>query len=149
MNKIFLLIIVCNLYVQDAYSQDTREQNATVPLTQDNNRPVSERQPVLENPIAFSMSNIKRGKQLYAGHCALCHGGDGSGDTQMREFLKIHPANFLDQRWTYGARDGDLFKVIKQGKIDRDMPAFAHELTDERIWQTIHYIRYLGGKRPQ
>ena len=99
-------------------------------------------------PPPFSMASIKRGKQFYASHCVLCHGADGRGDTQMREFLKTYPANLVDDQWQYGAEDQHLFDVIKQGRSNRDMPAFSDTLSDERIWQTIHYIRYLGGQRP-
>lgn len=102
-----------------------------------------------ENPVAFTMSSIKRGKRLYASHCVLCHGKDGRGDTQMREFLKTYPANLVDQQWIYGDRDGDIFEVIKNGKPDRDMEAFGTRLSDERIWQIVHYLRYMGGKRPE
>lgn len=102
-----------------------------------------------DNPVDFTMNSIKRGKRLYASHCVLCHGADGSGDTQMREFLKTPPANLADSSWIYGNRDSDIFNVIKAGRTDRDMPAFSDQLTDERIWQTINYLRYMGGKRPE
>ncbi len=103
--------------------------------------------PVAENPVKFDVSSVRRGKQLFARHCALCHGKDGRGDTQMREFLKTHPANLIDDRWIYGGRDGDIFDVIKNGRTDRDMEAFADRLSDERIWHVVNYLRYLGGKR--
>ena len=102
-----------------------------------------------DNPVDFTMHSIKRGKRLYASHCVLCHGAEGTGDTQMREFLKTHPANLADLSWIYGDRDSDIFEVIKTGRTDREMPAFDDQLSDERIWQVINYIRYLGGARPQ
>ena len=105
-------------------------------------------QPV-QSPLAFTMDSIKRGKSLYASHCAICHGADGNGDTQMREFLKTHPANLIDEQWTYGSSDGEIFHVIKHGRTDRDMEAFENKLSDERIWLVINYIRYMGGKRPE
>ena len=67
----------------------------------------------------------------------------------MREFLKTYTANLVDQQWIYGDRDGDIFEVIKNGKPDRDMEAFGTGLSDERIWQIVHYLRYMGGKRPE
>ena len=94
----------------------------------------------------FTMNAIKRGKRLYASHCVLCHGADGRGDTQMREFLKTYPANLVDGQWRYGAKDSDIVDVIKNGRPAQDMPAFGQQLSDERVWQVVHYIRYLGGK---
>ncbi len=102
---------------------------------------------VLENPVAFSRGSVRRGKQLFARSCAICHGVDGKGDTQMREFLKTHPANLTDDQWTYGSRDGDIFDVIKNGRTERDMESFNGRISDERIWHIVNYIRYLGGKR--
>ncbi len=36
-------------------------------------------QPVADNPVPFTISNIGRGKQLFARHCVSCHGSDGKG----------------------------------------------------------------------
>lgn len=107
-----------------------------------------EQESVLQNPTIFSPQSIKRGRQLYRNYCAVCHGIDGTGDTQMREFLKTPPANLVDMQWTYGEYDGDLFEVIKHGKVERDMEAFGDRLSDEHIWHVINYIRYIGGKKP-
>jgi cbb3-type cytochrome c oxidase subunit III len=103
---------------------------------------------VAADGIEFSVENIKRGRALYSMHCVSCHGVDGRGDTEMREFLKTAPADLTDPEWIYGAADEALFDVIRAGRAARDMPAFEGSLTDERIRQVIHYVRYLGGKRP-
>lgn len=100
------------------------------------------------NPFDFDIATIKRGRQFYAVHCVRCHGVDGRGDTEMREFLKTAPADLTDDQWLYGAGDGAVFDVIASGRSERDMPAFGAELDDESIWQVVHYLRYLGGKRP-
>lgn len=100
------------------------------------------------NPVAFNIDSIKRGRQLYAIHCVTCHGVDGRGDTEMREFLKTAPSDLTDDTWTYGGHDAALFSVIQMGRADRDMPGFSDKLSDERIWQVINYMRYLAGKRP-
>lgn len=100
------------------------------------------------NPLEFNIANIQRGKQFFTIHCVSCHGVDGRGDTEMREFLKTPPADLVDDQWTYGDGDEAIFDVIKEGRTLRDMPAFTEKLNDERIWQVISYTRYLGGKRP-
>ena len=66
----------------------------------------------------------------------------------MREFLKTAPADLSDNQWVYGGTNSIIFDVIKQGRLERDMPAFDAELNDERIWQVLRYMEYLGGKRP-
>ena len=100
------------------------------------------------NPLEFSLANIKRGKQFYTIHCVSCHGVDGRGDTEMREFLKVPPADLSDDQWTYGDSDDAIFDVIKAGRTVREMPAFNNKLNDERIWQVVGYTRFLGGRRP-
>jgi len=100
------------------------------------------------NPLDFNIETIKRGKQLFAVHCIRCHGPDGRGDTEMREFLKTPPSDLSDDQWLYGNSGDAIFDVIHQGRAARDMPAFSSELSEERIWQVIHYIDYLGGRRP-
>ncbi len=100
------------------------------------------------NPLAFNIANIQRGKQFFTIHCVSCHGVDGRGDTEMREFLKTPPADLVDDQWTYGDTDHAIFDVVKEGRTARDMPAFNEKLNDERIWQVISYARYLGGSRP-
>jgi cbb3-type cytochrome c oxidase subunit III len=102
----------------------------------------------LANPLGFDVQTIKRGKQLFTVHCVRCHGVDGRGDTEMREFLKTAPADLSDDQWIYGDSDGAVFTIIKRGNEERDMPGFESDLVDERIWQVVSYIRYLGGERP-
>ena len=101
-----------------------------------------------QDVVEFSLSNIKRGKQLFTVHCVSCHGMDGRGDTEMREFLKTPPADLSDDQWLYGGSEAVLFNVVKEGRTARDMPAFNATLSDQRIWQLVTYMRYLGGERP-
>jgi cbb3-type cytochrome c oxidase subunit III len=100
------------------------------------------------NSIDFSIANIKRGKQFYALHCISCHGADGRGDTEMREFLKTPPADLSDDQWLYGGSEEAVFTVIKNGMEARDMPGFGEKLNDQRVWQVVSYIKYLRGVRP-
>ena len=104
---------------------------------------VVEADPVLENPIESSNASVLRGKQLYARFCVKCHGANGKGDTEMREFLKTKPSDLSNGRWTFGSLDGEIFKVIKEG-TDSDMESFADRLVDERIWHVVNYLKTLG-----
>jgi cbb3-type cytochrome c oxidase subunit III len=101
-----------------------------------------------KNPLDININTIKRGRQLYSLHCVTCHGKDGRGDTEMREFLKTPPSDLTDDQWNYGGHDSMLFNVIHSGREERDMPAFREKLTKERTWYVISYLRYLGGDRP-
>lgn len=100
---------------------------------------------VPENPIPVTDESLRKGKQLYARFCVKCHGRNGLGDTEMREFLSTPPSDITDGVWNYGGRDGDIFSVIKNG-TQYDMTAFANQLSDERIWHVVNYLRSMGSK---
>jgi mono/diheme cytochrome c family protein len=100
------------------------------------------------NPVPFTIDTIKRGRQHYTVHCVTCHGTDGRGDTEMREFLKTAPADLTDNQWMYGGHDLAVYDSIFRGRPERDMPGYADQLSEQQIWQIVGYLRYLGGQRP-
>jgi putative heme-binding domain-containing protein len=82
----------------------------------------------------LSAEDLARGKQLFVGHCALCHGIDGAGDRG--------PA--LNQpKLRRAAGDQALFLLIKNGIQGTEMPD-AWQMTDREIWQVAGYVRALG-----
>lgn len=99
---------------------------------------------VPENPLENSYEALSRGKRFYAMHCVKCHGENGVGDTEMREFLETHPSDLTNGEWKYGARDGDIFNSVRNG-AGKDMPSFADNLNDERIWQVVLYLRSMSS----
>ena len=78
-------------------------------------------------------------------HCVKCHGANGMGDTEMREFLETHPSDLTNGEWKFGARDGDIFNTVKNG-AGKDMPPFATKLNDERIWQVVIYLLSMSSE---
>lgn len=100
---------------------------------------------VPENPLEADYNALSRGKRFYTIHCVKCHGENGMGDTEMREFLETHPSDLTNGKWKYGARDGDIFIAIKNG-AGNDMPPFETKLNDERIWQVVLYLRSMSKK---
>ena len=101
---------------------------------------------VPENPLENNFEALSRGKRFYSMHCVKCHGENGMGDTEMREFLETHPSDLTNGEWKYGSRDGDIFNAIKNG-AGKDMPAFESDLTDERIWLVVIYLRDMSTKK--
>lgn len=100
---------------------------------------------ILENPIESDYASQGRGQQFYVRFCITCHGKDGKGDTEMREFLDTAPSDLTDDAWLYGDRDGDIFKIIKEG-TENEMEAFEDRLADDRIWHIVNYLRTLAKK---
>jgi putative heme-binding domain-containing protein len=85
-----------------------------------------------KNPFT-SAADVERGKQLYNGRCAGCHGptGDGGKGTNLAT-----PA--LPRAQT----DLALYRIIRYGLPDTEMP--GHNLTQREIWQISAFVRQLG-----
>ena len=72
---------------------------------------------------------VERGKKLYFGNCAHCHGDDAHGD----EGPDLHGIWVSDRR---------IATVVKRG-IKGEMPTFATKLHDDEIAALIAYVRSL------
>ncbi len=74
------------------------------------------------------------GEQLYAKHCAACHGADGDGGVgvplDLPDFLAV-------------ASDDYLKKTIRQGRPGRVMPGFPR-LSDNELASLVSYLRSLA-----
>ena len=94
--------------------------------------PDSSRQ--LRNPVAPSKDVLAAGRAHFADHCAICHGNDGAGRTEMgRNLYPRAPDLRLPQ--TQELTDGELFYIIENGVRLTGMPEFKHSLNDTQIWQ--------------
>jgi mono/diheme cytochrome c family protein len=58
-----------------------------------------------------------RGRQLYATHCATCHGGGGRGDGPTAQFLNVPPADLTGiAARNHGVFPGDVIHLIVDGR---------------------------------
>ena len=81
--------------------------------------------------------------KLFAKHCAGCHGGEG----------KLGPAPPLnDALFLAIIPDGELLRVVREGRPGTPMPAFARErggpLTDKQVEAVAKGIKPLWGGPP-
>ncbi len=82
----------------------------------------------LHNPYQGDSSVIQVGSELFAQHCAACHGKDMSGGIGP----DIHDLDMPD---------ADLYKLLFDGIPDGGMPAFASLGTD-RVWKLVNFVKY-------
>lgn len=98
------------------------------------------------NPLENTLDNIEKGRLLFEldaqPTCTLCH-GSGNGLGMMSGGLNPPPRNFTCKETMESVPDGQLFWIIKNGSEGTGMPSFS-DLSDDQIWQLVHYIRQLS-----
>jgi len=96
------------------------------------------------NPVPNTQETIDNALAHWADHCALCHGNDGAGDTQLGRHT-YPPAPDMRLPATQRLSDGELFYFIQNGIRLSAMPAWggssAHD--EESSWMLVHFIRHL------
>jgi len=78
--------------------------------------------------------DLARGKRLFEGQCAVCHGITGTGGKG---------ANLAQPRLRRATSNQQLFAVIQDGIEGTEMPE-GWQMTDREIWQVAGYVRSLG-----
>jgi mono/diheme cytochrome c family protein len=94
------------------------------------------------NPVPAGQAAISAGLAHFADHCAVCHGNDGSGRTEMGRGLSPRAPD-MRRGGTQRLTDGELFYIIENGVRLTGMPAWGGDGTAEGSWQLVHFIRHL------
>lgn len=94
---------------------------------------------------------VVRGAQVYADHCAACHGKNLEGQPNWRVRgadgkVPAPPHDFHGHTWHHS--DQDLFRIVKQGiwaiappSYKSDMVGFGSVLSDPEIWAVLAFIK--------
>ena len=89
-----------------------------------------------KNPLEGDPEAIKAGMGGFRLRCADCHGTDGRG---------VRGPD-ITQVWSSGRTDEGLFKTIRSGVPNSEMPAFAAPRTSDRdVWQMLAYLKTLAA----
>jgi mono/diheme cytochrome c family protein len=97
--------------------------------------------PPPENPTEADEASIARGAELYAIHCAMCHGPNADGIGPIAPFLANKPAN-LTKAVVQSKSDGSIFLTITNG-VDGKMPPLNENLLVSERWDLVNFIRTL------
>jgi mono/diheme cytochrome c family protein len=109
--------------------------------------------------VDWSGGNPAHGEQLYATHCAICHGSTGEGDGIATPALNPKPRDFRDGRFYLDANannrtgeDVDLARVILFGPAafggTREMVPWRDAFSDDDVRDLIAHIRTLAAVQP-
>lgn len=97
----------------------------------------------LTSTVERTPETIALGGDLYAAHCARCHGAIGYGDGAEGHSLVPSPAllAYLVQKPIAG--DEYLNWAIAAGgaAFGTDMPAFGNTLSEDEVWAIVAYMR--------
>lgn len=91
-------------------------------------------------------TSVIEGKAIFEQTCVTCHDADGRG--------KIGP-NLTDDAWIHGSQPMDVYKIVKDGFLPKQMPAWGLQLGERKVRTVVAYVLSLrntnvaGGKAPQ
>jgi mono/diheme cytochrome c family protein len=92
------------------------------------------------NPFATNVDAWRAAVDHYSDHCALCHGADGHGQTDLGENMYPKVPDLADpdvQRFS----DGALFAIIQNGVRWTGMPAWKREHMPDDTWKLVSFVR--------
>ncbi len=81
-----------------------------------------------------------RGQSLFSQRCASCHGEQGDGKSELADKLPDTLPDFTARDYTQGKSPQFIFDVITNGRMDRMMPPWGNELSEEARWDLTAYI---------
>jgi cytochrome c oxidase cbb3-type subunit III len=106
---------------------------------------VEEITPDMLAAMAADSDTVAQGQAAYATNCAQCHGAKGEGG--------IGP-NLTDSHWLHGGGPTDIHQVVRDGVMDKGMPAWGQVLGGKGVQQVTAFLltiqdTHVPGKEPQ
>ena len=96
-----------------------------------------------ENTLVYEQDAaiIENGKSIFiANNCGGCHRNDGGGNT-------IGP-NLADEYWLHGGAIKDVFLTIKNGVVEKGMPAWGKSMSAQDVRDVTFFVMSLKGTNP-
>jgi hypothetical protein len=101
----------------------------------------------LQNPLRSTPDAWRTIVDHYQDHCAVCHGKDGRGGTEMGQNMYPKVPDFADPA-VQQLSDGALFYIIQNGIRWTGMPAWKGEHSEEETWKLVSFIRKVPTLTP-
>jgi mono/diheme cytochrome c family protein len=99
------------------------------------------------NNARSTPASRERAKKLYTMDCALCHGDNGNGKTDLVKDMGLTIQDWTDPKTLANRSDQELFSVIRNGK-DK-MPAEAEgRAKNDDVYALVAYIREMSKHQP-
>lgn len=98
---------------------------------------------VNENALTYTDDPvlIENGKSVFtSNNCGGCHRNDGGGNS-------IGP-NLTDEYWLHGGEIKNIFLTIKNGVVEKGMPAWGKSMSAQDVRDVTLYVMSLQGTNP-
>jgi mono/diheme cytochrome c family protein len=105
-------------------------------------------QQYVKNPFAPIPEVLSEARVHFADHCAICHGNDGGGKTEIGQNLYPRTPD-LRQPETQNLTDGEIYYIIHNGIRLSGMPAWGGAVRDDDSWKLVSFIRHLLQMTPE
>lgn len=126
------LIVLASTPRQGRSAQEAAPSQAAAPA-----QPAAQ----VKNPVKPTAESQAKAKGLYQIDCAMCHGDNGNGKTDMATSMNLTIGDWTDPTTLAGKSDSDLFNIIRKGG-SANMPAESDgRANDEVVWNLVIYIR--------
>jgi len=96
-----------------------------------------------KNPVKTTEKSQTRAKEIYAVDCALCHGDNGNGQTDLAQAMQVKLDDWTDPKALANRTDAELFNSIRNGK-GKMPPEVEGRAKDAEVRSLIHYIRAMA-----
>ena len=88
-----------------------------------------------------------RVKEIYKYDCALCHGDNGNGKTDLAKDMQLNLSDLTDPKTLDGKTDDQLIDLIRKGK-DKMPGEDAARAKNDEVKGLVQYIRSLSKDQP-
>lgn len=88
-----------------------------------------------------------RAKEIWNFDCAICHGANGNGKTDLAKDMQLNLSDLSDPKTLEGKTDDQLFDFLRKGK-DKMPPEDPGRAKNDELKALVQYIRTLSKDQP-
>ncbi len=101
----------------------------------------------LTNPVKPTPEHQARAKEIFKIDCAMCHGDNGNGKTDLARDMNLTLKDWTDPSTLGSKTDGQIFDIIRGG-MDKMPPESEGRAPDEILWNLVIYVRSIAAAPP-
>ncbi len=132
-------------HVTSSLPLSTQEYENQVTLAEEEKQKLLASQPAAvidENTLVYAVDAeiLAKGKKVFTTNCLSCHRADGGGNA-------IGP-NITDVYWLHGGSVKEIFVTVKNGVVEKGMPAWGKVMSPQDVRDVTFYVMSLQGTNP-